>query len=193
MNAVAREYHHLKVGTEKSPQFAAWGARNLLELKIITAYVLVSKKKADRFINDMVPDGIEFFEAVESQQKRGASEADIPFNPAPVQQTLLNLRAEKARLGLPANAKHLEIHNVAETVNLLPEYKDVNRICSKLVHRTAFSVLGFDATEELAANLAPMMFYVGARYGLQVWDMLTRHIAVHGMEPAGSPSPSPPG
>ena len=30
MNAVAKEYHHLKVGAQKAPQFAAWAARNLL-------------------------------------------------------------------------------------------------------------------------------------------------------------------
>jgi hypothetical protein len=53
MNAVTREYHHLKVGAQEAPQFAAWAARNLLELKIITAYVLVSKTNADRFIDDV--------------------------------------------------------------------------------------------------------------------------------------------
>jgi len=34
MNAVAFEYHQLKIGAKKAPQFAAWAARNLLELKI---------------------------------------------------------------------------------------------------------------------------------------------------------------
>src|SRR3989442_115615 len=63
VNVVAKEYHHLKVGAQKAPQFAAWAARNLLELKIITAYVLTSKVNSDRFINDMFPDGIEFFES----------------------------------------------------------------------------------------------------------------------------------
>jgi hypothetical protein len=126
-----------------------------------------------------------------SQQERGAAEADIPFDPAPVQQTLVNLRAEKARRGLCANIKHLEMRDMAGDVNLLSEYKDVNRICSKLVHRTAFSVLGFDAKGEFA-NVGPLMFHFGTRYGLQVWDMLTRHVKANGMGAAMGPAECPP-
>lgn len=182
MNAVSREYHQLKVGAQKAPQLAAWAARNLLELKIITSYVLVSQRNAGRFIDDMFPDGIEFFEAVERLQSRNAVEAGITYDPGPVQQTLQNLRNENVNRGLPNSAKHLEMRAMALETGLSGEYKDMNRICSKLVHRTAFSVLAFGSVDEFQ-HFAPLMFHTGSRYALQIWETLTRHVAAHGMNP----------
>jgi hypothetical protein len=154
----------------------------LLELKIITAYVLTSKANAERFINDMYPDGIEFFEAIVRLQERNSKEHGIPVDSTPARTTISTLSAEKLKRGLTAKDKHLEMGDMADAVGLLPEYLDVNRICSKLVHRTAFSVLAFDGTGEFA-YVAPSMFHVGSRYGLQVWEMLKAHINTHGMKP----------
>jgi len=183
MNGVAKEYQHLKIGAQKAPQFAAWAARNLLELRIIARFVVKSKENAYRFINDMYPDGIELFEAVVRIQERVKTQEGIEVDSTPARQTLSNLQAEKLKRGLTHTDGHLEMLELAKHVGLRGEYVDVNKICSKLVHRTAFSVLVFESKDELA-YIGPLMFHFGVQYGLDAWGTLGEHIEKHGMNPA---------
>lgn len=182
INAVGFEYYQLKIGVRKAPQLAAWAARNLLELRIITSYVLLSKQNADRFVGDMFSDGIEFFEAIQRIQKRHAVDAGIDCDSGPLQQTLINLTTEMTNRSLPSPAKHLQMRDMAALASLSDEYRDMNRICSKLVHRTAFSVLAFREVGELQ-YVAPLMFHTGSRYALEVWELLKGHVERYGMEP----------
>ena len=40
LNCALLDYYSVETGTKKSIYLAAWGRRNLLELKVITTYVL---------------------------------------------------------------------------------------------------------------------------------------------------------
>ncbi|MEQ1886203.1 MAG: hypothetical protein ABL967_14150 [Bryobacteraceae bacterium] len=184
MNGVTQECHQLKIGVRKALPFAAWAARNLLELRIITAYVLGSKQNATRFINDRYPDGIELFEAIVHLQERDSRTTGIPVDSSPARTTISNLSAEKLKLGLTQKDNHLEMREMARTVGLLDEYLDVNRICSKLVHRTAFSVLAFSNSGEFA-YFAPFIFQLGSRYSVEAYTLLEAHITTYGMKPCG--------
>ena len=55
----------LQLASKRSPTWLkAWGARNLLELRVITAYVLRSEADALAFKDDFAADLKEFWEAV---------------------------------------------------------------------------------------------------------------------------------
>ena len=63
------DYECVETGVQRSIHQAAWGSRNLLELKVITEYVLASAKNATDFRNDLLIDTKEFYEAVTKSHK----------------------------------------------------------------------------------------------------------------------------
>lgn len=56
LNAALHDYKSVEIGIAKSPYLAAWGARNLLELRVITIYILKSKRNAEDFKDDLLAD-----------------------------------------------------------------------------------------------------------------------------------------
>lgn len=59
-----KAYGPVEIGVQKQPYLAAWGARNPLELRVITIYVLRSKDDALAFKDDFVADLKELWEAM---------------------------------------------------------------------------------------------------------------------------------
>jgi hypothetical protein len=64
LNSALRDYLSVEVGVQKQPYLAAWGARNPLELRVITMYVLSSEDDALAFKDDFVAGLKEFWEAL---------------------------------------------------------------------------------------------------------------------------------
>ena len=64
LNCAATDYRTVEIGVEKLVALAAWGCRNLLELKVLTEYVLASEENAVAIQGDLVLDAKEFYEAV---------------------------------------------------------------------------------------------------------------------------------
>jgi hypothetical protein len=69
LNCALHDYKSVEIGAQKSVYLMAWGTRNLLELKVIAAYVLASEKNATAFRADFLIDLKEFFEAVTRSQE----------------------------------------------------------------------------------------------------------------------------
>lgn len=61
----------------------------------------------------------------------------------------------------------------------------MNKVTSKLVHPTAFSVLAFSEEEDQPAlrELRPILFNTGTRYALDVYGTIKGHVDKYGMEP----------
>ena len=57
-------YQAVLAGVPHKPTLACWGARNLLELRVITTYVLQSFANAADFIDDLAADSREFWENI---------------------------------------------------------------------------------------------------------------------------------
>ena len=72
--------------------------------------------------------------------------------------------------------------DLARVVGMEDEYRHMNKVTSKLVHPTAFSVLAFADEGELR-ELKPIMFNVGNRYALEVYGEIKAHVDKSGMEP----------
>jgi hypothetical protein len=64
LTSTYRNYLAVQAGTPQSPDFACWGARKLLELRVITAYVLRSEDTAVDFMDDLAADTRELWENI---------------------------------------------------------------------------------------------------------------------------------
>jgi hypothetical protein len=71
---------------------------------------------------------------------------------------------------------------MALDVGLKEEYRHTNKITSKLVHPTTFSILTFQDKEELA-RLKPILFNSALRFFLEIYNEMKEHIDRHGIEP----------
>ena len=60
-----RNFQAVETGVPESPELACWGARNLLELRVITAYILRSEDNATDFMDDLAADTKEFWENIQ--------------------------------------------------------------------------------------------------------------------------------
>jgi hypothetical protein len=178
LNSTLREYNHLKIGLRKDTGLLAWACRNLLELYIFTQFVLISEENARRFIGDRLVDGIQIFESFRKWHLMIDAGADT----SPEEETVRLARAQMTTEGM-TEEKFLETRKLAAVVGMEDEYAHFNKVCSKLVHPTAWSVLAMNNEGELA-NLAPILFFVGARYGSDIGYRIKEHVAKHGEKPA---------
>src|SRR6185437_7820368 len=69
LNSTRQNYRSVEIGTAKMPPLAFWGARNLLELRVITTYVLRSEADALNFKDDFAADLKEFWEAMKDSSQ----------------------------------------------------------------------------------------------------------------------------
>src|SRR5689334_3391296 len=65
------DYASVKEGVEDSMYEAAWGKRNLVELRVITQYVLASRTNAEEFQHQLVHDLHQFYRALAKFQELG--------------------------------------------------------------------------------------------------------------------------
>jgi hypothetical protein len=178
LNAMLREYNHLKIGLRKETGLLAWACRNLLELYIFTRYVLISEENARRFIGDRLVDGIQIFESFKTWHLIIDTEADT----SPEEQTVRLAREQLLVEGM-TEEKFLATRKLAKLVGLEDEYAHFNKVCSKLVHPTAWSVLAMRDEGELA-NMRPILFMTGARYASDIGYRIKEHVSKHGERPA---------
>jgi hypothetical protein len=169
-------YQQLKVGLDKSESLLAWAARNLLELNIWAQYVTASCEQAERFYQDWVIDGSELFQ---SPQDWRVEDGEPPDR---VTWALVeSMKKPKTDCGLPAMASYLRVGDVASG-RLEEEFKQMNRVYSKFVHPTAWSILKMQHHFNLK-TMRRLLFTKGATYGFQVSDTLYTHYKSHALNP----------
>ena len=177
LNSTLREYQHLKIGYRKYTGLLARACRNLLELDIYAQYVLISEANAKRFIGDRLIDGIDIFESFKTWITRLDPQVSTPE----LDDTIRRAHEQKVTEGVTSK-KHLKTRELADEVGMTDEYVDMNKVCSKLVHPTAWSVLAMTDEGELGL-LRPILFNTGVRYGLQIQEKIKDHVEKLGLEP----------
>jgi len=180
LDAILREYDSLRIGMDKdSTLLVAWGCRNSLELNVFTKYVLQSSANARNFADDVWIDTIDVFSSFREWLRFHSPTSQSPG----LDQTIANLQSQKANNGITRNT-YLRVGDLAKTVGFEEEYKRMHKATSKLVHPTAFSVLGNpDERENLGAELRQNFFLTGIRYGLDAFTEIKEHVAKHAVEP----------
>lgn len=177
IQSALREYQHLKIGYAKSIPFLAWACRNMLELDIITQHVLKSEKDAKDFIDDRFTDGLEFFESF----KTWSEFADPGFKSPELDQTIAWIRGEISKEGVTRRS-YLKVRDLAKGLKLAEEYAHLNKVTSKLIHPTAWSVLSMRDEGELSM-LRPICFHAGVRHGIELGYRIRQHVKEFGPEP----------
>ena len=167
--SILGEYQHLKIGYEKDTALEAWACRNLLELDIYIKYVLVSEANAKRFIGHITIDGIELFESM----KEWMNQIDPAIKTPELDETLRLAHERRASEGI-ADTKFLDVRQLAKEVGMAVDYKHTFKLCSKLVHPTAWSVLSMNDEGEYAA-FRPMLFNTGVRYGIDGFNTIREY------------------
>jgi hypothetical protein len=170
LNSTLREYRHLKLGLRESTALLAWACRNLLELNIYVQYVLKSEANARRFAGERLADGMDIFDSFKAWAARNdpslvTAAVDAALN------LLIELKAqEESAPGRPMSTRY-----VSAEVGLADEYANMNKVCLKLIHPTAFSVLAGDDEGELVL-LRPVLFRSGAGHGLEILQAVRQHL-----------------
>jgi hypothetical protein len=122
LNSARRDYRSVEVGTEKSPYLAAWGARNLLELRVITAYIVTSEAKAREFQADFASDQAEFWTSVIKSAAATHPElvrlmGEMAASAGVMEQALLDAASEEEKHGASIKEPRAEAAAMKQVMN----------------------------------------------------------------------------
>ncbi|MGA2235632.1 MAG: DUF5677 domain-containing protein [Terriglobales bacterium] len=169
LNSVLKQYQNLKFGYEKDTALEAWACRNLLELDVCVRYVLKSESNARRFVGDVTIDGIDIFESLKKWMEYvSPASKNLELNET------LRLAYERRDAEGLTGEKHLNVRALAKEVGMEDDYEHTFKLCSKLVHPTAFSVLSMNDDGEYA-QFREILFHAGMRYGVDAFTSIRDH------------------
>jgi hypothetical protein len=179
VDATIKNFNELRRGyVTGNLNLIAWASRNLLELSIFTKYVLNSGENARRFADDRLVDGCELLIAL-----RDLEHYHDPNTPTPgLDDALRRMEAQKAAENVTAR-RHLETSALAKEVGMEQEFRSMNRVSSKLVHPTAWSMLAENAGRSSFPEAKPLLFATGIGYISQIYLDVEAHNKAHGMLP----------
>ena len=179
VDASLTNYQELRRGfMEPNYLLLAWACRNLLELTIFLRFVLLSAENARRFGDDRLVDGSELICALRDLELHYDPKASTVALDHVLNQMQTQMNAEN----VTAN-KHLEVRKLAEMVGLKQDYASVNRVCSKLVHPTSWSVLAMNKGTNSFPGARELLFLYGVGYLAQITIATREHDSKQGMRP----------
>jgi hypothetical protein len=178
LNCALADYRNVEIGAEQSVHLLAWGRRNLLELRVTVEYVLQSKENALQFRNDILIDAKELFDALTKEHKTihkkfltelssCADRIDEPYKSA-FQQKLQEetaagplagateaeaqmFREFLAGMGVEDTVKPKTAGQLAGIIQQQDSFSPMNKVCSKLMHRTALSIASTNSKDGVSA------------------------------------------
>ncbi len=209
LNCALLDYCSVTLGAQKSVYLAAWSCRNLLELKVITTYVLASKDNAFDFRGELVIDAKEFYEAMTrhhhaSHKKLLSMLSEMSqTEKGPVREMLQQaLRREVERgpetgatdaeaaiyrqlivdFGLKESATPKRTSQIARLVNQSEDFDPMFKICSKIMHRTVMSIASTVTPASLDAVI-PLLSNSGSTDLLTIYGLIDGHFKKRGIRP----------
>ena len=159
--------------------YLSWAARNALELQVWTKYVIASRTNARRFHEDKFVDGTEVI-ALTDDLHLIDKRAEI------YREAFDEMKATIAEFmthqGIDAKGKkHLNVGSVAQQVEFGPEFQAMNRLFSKLVHPTAYSILTPLGNER--EIIMKSTFYSASCYCHDILHDVNAHFQAIGIQP----------
>jgi hypothetical protein len=172
LDAVSREYERLRSAYEKrTVAVEAWACRNLLELCVFVKWMLQSDANAKRIAADVAIDGTELFESMKRWM-----EHQTPRIKLPEMDETLRLAQDRRKSEGTVGERHLEVSVLADAVGMTEDYKHSMKLCSKLLHQTAWSIIHRDQYDGDYAAFPVMLFESGSRYGLDAFNTITEYL-----------------
>ncbi len=209
LNCALLDYKSVEIGTQKSIYLAAWGSRNLLELKVIATYVLASEKNTNDFKRDLLIDTKEFWEALTksheethtrllSMMSEAAEREEGPmkeiFGEASRREAERGPQTQASEaeasmykqimseFGLKQDARPKKASQIARLIRQEADFNPMFKICSKIMHRTALSIASTTMHGSLDAAI-PFLCNRGASDLLSIYDSINKHIEEKGLRP----------
>jgi len=212
LNSARRDYRSVEIGVKKSPYLAAWGVRNLLELRVITAFVVKSEQNALEIKADFLSDQAEFWtavikSAVATHPQLVKIMREVAADAGLMAEALLKAATEEQERGAPIteprgeaaaikqvmnesgidrDRKPRPVIEMAKEVGLIEVYGPRSKMYSKLVHPTALSI----ASSTTAGSLDALMPLIECQAGtdlLMIYSSIKDHVEAHGIAPKSSP------
>jgi len=153
----------------------AWACRNLMEIAIYAKFALESKKNAEEFAADRLIDGRDITLALQ----KIVAELN-PQHPDPdLDASLKSIEQQMASEGV-TRTQFLRIGYLAKQVGLKDEYENLNLVCSKFVHPTAWSLFAFDELPSKLPASGEILFAYGAKYLATVHAEIRPHVKKYG-------------
>jgi len=155
----------------------AWACRNLLELAVFAEFVIASEVNATQFAEDRLIDGHQIAcLLLKMEEWEGVDQAQSNVGP---------LIAEHVSM---MNAEHItrkDFTTVASmaTGELKKEFSAVNRLCSKFIHPTAWSLLTADRGPDRFPQASELLCVFGVKYFATISAAFMPHIGEHGLQP----------
>lgn len=202
-----QNYQAVLEGVPQKPTLACWGARNLLELRVVTMYVLQSVDNAVDFTDDLAADTREFWENIAKVGRFGHSElvAEMRASAMREAEPLKSLLLEKATeyeqagprlrepeseldkatqmmtaFGVDLTRKPKQGSAIAKKVQESDRYGPRYKVLSKIVHPTSLSIAA-QTSEGSLDELMPLISYEAQVDMLAIFYAVEEHIATHGI------------
>jgi hypothetical protein len=179
LDASLTNYRQLRQGyVDDNYPLLAWACRNLLELTIFLKYVLISEANARRFGDDRLIDGVEIFTALR--------DLELHYDPTtttlPLDDAIAQMRAQMAAENVTESG-HLSVGRLVDQVGMGQEFRTMNRVSSKLVHPTAWSILAVNPETNSFPDAKGIMFLSGVGYMAGMLIASREHNNERGMRP----------
>jgi hypothetical protein len=193
VNAAKENYAKLGTAlTEDDQVQLSWACRNLLEIAIFSKYVLISAEKATEFADDRLIDALQIGIALKKleqdarktrqslQTKNGDDGQPTPDVSTDADAIIEDYRKQLQEAGV-SREKPLRVSDLAKTVGLNDEYEAINKLCSKLVHPTAWSLFTADVGSRRFPGASEILFMCGALYASMVYGDFLPHVKKWGL------------
>jgi len=156
----------------------AWTCRNLLELAVFAEFVVASTSNMKEFANDRLIDGHQIAALLFKMEEwvGGTAHAQNSVGPL-IEEHEKMMGAERI-----TRRRFTPVAEIA-TGTLKQEFSAVNRLCSKFVHPTAWSLLTADRGPGRFPQASELMFAFGVKYFMTLCDAFMPHIHKHGLQP----------
>jgi hypothetical protein len=173
-----KNYDLLRRAFEDDAQdYLAWACRNLLEVTVFMRSVLSSKAKADEFASHRWIDGIEVVERLKK--------LDLLMNPgltvSAFDAKLRDFNQQMAADGVVRTA-HLITRDWAKAAGMVEEFDCLNKVCSKFVHPTVWSILTEDIGSARFPDARDLFYGFGANYLMDIYVRVKEHVEAHGLK-----------
>ena len=154
----------------------ASACRNVLELAIFTKFVLKSRIHLLEFAADRLIDGLQLAEglqAIDQEIHPGKSSSFADEAIAAFKTQLSNENIGRRR--------YLRTEDLAKAVGMESQFATLNRICSKFVHPTSWSLLTLDCSLERFPSACELFLGQGSMHFAGIFADMKAHLKEHGL------------
>ena len=161
---------------DDAQDYMAWACRNLLEIAVFMRCVLTSKEKADEFASHRLIDGLDIVEKLKTLE-----ELMTPNHTSSFDGLIAKFSQQMTTEGV-VRKRFLDTSKWAKEVGLDKEFECINKVCSKFVHPTVWSILTEDIGSARFPDVRDLFYGFGALYIMDIYVRFKEHVDAHGLK-----------